>query len=420
MTLTDTPSDVFRLSREAAVERDRDDPLASRRDLFLLPPDALYFDGNSLGPLTHAARERVREAMEREWGEGLVRSWNLHGWIDLPRRVADKIAPLVGAAADEIAVTDSTSVNLFKLLAAALGLRPGRRVILSETAQFPTDVYMAQGLAALLGGRCELRLAEPERLLEALDDDVAVLCLSHVRFKDGSLLDMAAIDRAARDRGVLTVWDLSHSAGAVAVDLAGCGADFAVGCGYKFLSGGPGAPAFVFVARRHQEAARSPLAGWLGHEDPFLFDLDYRPAPGVDRFLCGTPPILALAALDAALDAFAGVDLGAVRAKSVALGDLFLELVRRDCPEMGIASPADGRRRGSHVALTHPRGYAVVRALLERGVICDFRPPDVMRFGLAPLYLRYADVWDAAAALAEVLATRAWDEPRFLQREKVT
>ncbi|HEX9731851.1 MAG TPA: kynureninase [Thermoanaerobaculia bacterium] len=419
MTLTDSPPDVFHLSREAAAERDRVDPLASCRDLFLLPADVLYFDGNSLGPLTRAARERVREVTERQWGEDLVRSWNLHGWIDLPRRVAAKIAPLVGAAADEIAVTDSTSVNLFKLLAAALALRPERRVILSETAQFPTDLYMIQGLAELLDGRCEPRLVEPEGLLEALDDDVAAVCLSHVRYKDSTLLDMAAVNRAARGRGALTVWDLSHSAGALAVDLEGCGADFAVGCGYKFLNGGPGAPAFVYVARRHQEAARTPLAGWLGHEDPFLFDLDYRPAPGVERFLCGTPPVIALAALDAALDAFAGVDLAALRAKSVALGDLFLELLRRRCPQVGIACPEDGRRRGSHLALSHPEGYAVVQALVARGVVCDFRPPDVMRFGLAPLYLRYADVWDAAAALADVLETRAWDDPRFRRRGKV-
>lgn len=425
MTLTDSPPDFARrpfedLSREAAAERDREDPLAPCRELFLLPPDLLYFDGNSLGPLTRAARARVREVMDRQWGDDLVRSWNLHGWIDLPRRVAAKIAPLVGAAADEIAVTDSTSVNLYKAVAAALELRPGRRVVLSETAQFPTDLYMIRGLADLLDGRVELWLAAPEGLAEAISDDVAVVCLSHVRFKDGALLDMAEINRAAHHRGALTVWDVAHSAGALAVDLGESGADFAVGCGYKFLNGGPGAPAFLYAARRHQEAARSPLAGWLGHEDPFAFDLDYRPAPGVDRFLCGTPPILALAALDAALDVFASVDLAAVRRKSVALGDLFLDLVRRRCPEVGIVCPLDGRRRGSQIAVAHPEGYAVVQALAERGVVGDFRPPDVMRFGLAPLYLRYADVWDAAAALAEILETRAWDEPRFREREKVT
>lgn len=409
-------------TRADLADLDRQDPLAPWRELFHLPDGLLYFDGNSLGPVVRQARSQVRDVLERQWGDDLIRSWNVHGWIDLPRRVAAKIAPLIGASDDEVAVTDSTSVNLFKLLAAAVGLRPGRRVILSETEQFPTDLYIAEGLAGLLGRGHELRLAEPSEVAASIDDDVAVVCLSHVRFKSGELLDMAELTRAAHARGALVVWDLSHSAGALPVDLTGCEADFAVGCGYKFLNGGPGAPAFLFVARRLHGEARSHLAGWMGHQAPFAFDLDYRPAPGVDRFLCGTPPILSLAALDGALSVFAGVDMAAVRRKSVALGDLFLELVRQECDGLGlgVACPVDGRRRGSQVSLSHPQGYAVVQALIARGTVPDFRVPDVTRFALTPLYQRFVDVWDAVQALRETLVTRAWDDPRYRRKNKVT
>ena len=409
-------------TRADLAERDLHDPLARCRELFHLPEGLLYFDGNSLGPLAKSVRERVRDVMEHEWGDDLIRSWNVHGWIDLPRRVAAKIAPLVGARTSEVAVADSTSVNLYKLLAAALELRPERRVILSETAQFPTDLYMAQGLAQLLGQGYELRLTNPDGLEEAIGEDVALLCLSHVRFKSGDLLDMAKINETAHRHGVLVLWDLSHSAGALGVDLSCSGADFAVGCSYKFLNGGPGAPAFLYVAERHLDEVSSPLAGWMGHDAPFAFDLDYRPAPGIDRFLCGTAPILSLAALDAALEAFADVDMAQVRRKSMALGDLFLKLVGQQCAGLGVdfACPAAAERRGSQVSLAHPEGYAVVQALIARGVVPDFRTPDVMRFGLTPLYQRYTDVWDAVQVLREVLATREWDQPRFLERQKVT
>ena len=421
---------VLMWTRNALAERDRTDPLAPFRDRFYLPEGLFYFDGNSLGPLPRTVRERVAKVVEQEWGEDLIRSWNTHDWIDLPRTVAAKIAPLVGAEADEVAVTDSTSVNLFKVLAAALELRPGRRVILSEREQFPTDLYMAQGLAGLLAKGHDPRLVPAGSIgktLEEIGDEVAVVCLSHVQFKHGHLLDMAAITRAAHERGALAIWDLSHSGGALPVELDAAGADFAVGCGYKFLNGGPGAPAYVYVARRHHAAARSPLAGWFGHAAPFAFDLDYRPAPGVGRFLCGTPPILSLAALDAALDAFADVDLDAVRRKSIELGNLFLELVEARCGEelgdtngLTIACPRDGERRGSQVSLAHPEGYAIVQALLDRGVIPDFRAPNVLRFGLTPLYLRYVDVWDAVEILAEILRERSFDDPRYRERRKVT
>lgn len=409
------------LSRAALTERDRSDPLAPCRDLFQIPENLLYFDGNSLGPPPLAVGPHLAEVAERQWGRDLVASWNVHGWIDLPRRVAAKIAPLVGARADEIAVSDSTSVNLFKLLAAAIALRPGRRTVLSEDGQFPTDLYMVQGLGELIGG-VKQRLVPVEDLAAAIDGDVAVVCASHVQFKSGRLLDMAALTRAAHDAGALVLWDLSHSAGALPVDLGGCGADLAVGCGYKFLNGGPGAPAFLYVARAHQEAARSPLQGWMGHAEPFAFDLGYRPAAGVGRFLCGTPPILSLAALDAALDVFDGVDMDVLRRKSLDLGELLIELVLGACGGFGVEllSPRDGARRGSQVSFTHPEGYAVVQALIDRGVVPDFRQPDVMRFGLTPLYLRYVDVWDAVEVLRSVLETRAWDEPRYRERKRVT
>ncbi|MCP4656720.1 MAG: kynureninase [bacterium] len=411
------------MTREAVAALDRDDPLARYRDLFHLPAGLIYFDGNSLGPLVKSSRRRLYDVMERQWGDDLIRSWEHHGWIDLPREVGSKTARLIGADDDEVVVTDSTSVNLFKLLAVALQLRPGRRVILSETSQFPTDLYMARGVAELFGKQYQVQLVDSEDPEldwghEVPDHEVAVVCLSHVGFKTGALLDMAAITRAAHDGGALVLWDLSHSAGALEIDLGACGVDLAVGCGYKFLNGGPGAPAFLYVARRLQDDARSPLPGWLGHEQPFAFDLEYRPAPGIGRFLCGTPPILSLAALDAAMDLYADVDLGEVRRKSMALGDLFLDLVRRECADSGlaIACPLDAKRRGSQVSLRHEEGYAVVQALIARGVVADFRTPDVLRFGLAPLYLRYTDIWDAVEILREVLETRAWDEPRYRQR----
>jgi kynureninase len=409
-------------TREALAELDRRDPLAGCRDAFALPEGILYFDGNSLGPLTHASRRRVREVTERQWGRDLIGSWNVHDWIHLPLKVGDRIARLIGAAAGEVVVADSTSVNLFKLLAAALALRPERRTILSEASNFPTDLYMAQGLADLKGAGVRLRQVAPGDLTAAIDADVAVVTLSHVDFKTGELRDMAAVGRAARDQGALVVWDLAHSAGALAVDLGGSGAELAVGCGYKFFNGGPGAPAFVYVARRLQERARSPLYGWLGHREPFAFEACYAPAEGIGRFQCGTPPILALAALDAALDVFDGIDLADLRRKSVALGDLFLDLVEQECAGMGleIACPRDGERRGSQVSLRHRRGYAVVQALIDRGVVGDFRVPDVLRFGLTPLYQRHVDVWDAVAILRQVFETRAFEDPRYDRRGAVT
>jgi kynureninase len=409
------------IARQDTEALDARDELATFRDDFALPAGVVYLDGNSLGALPRATAGRVLELVEREWGDGLVRSWNASGWIDLPRRVAARIAPLVGARADEVAVADSTSVNLFKLLAGALRLRPGRRVILSEAENFPTDLYVAQGLASLLGG-ASLRAVPRAELHAALDDDVAVLMLTHVDFRTGELHDMAERTRAAHAAGALALWDLAHSAGAVPVDLSACAADLAVGCGYKYLNGGPGAPAFAFVARLHQDAFETPLTGWMGHAEPFAFDPRYHPAPGVERLACGTPPVLSLAALECGVETVARAGLGRLRAKSVALTGLFVDLVEQECAGAGLelASPRDPERRGSQVSLRHPEGYAIVRALAARGVIGDFRSPDVLRFGFAPAYLRFADVWDAVAALGAVMERREWAQAEHRVRARVT
>jgi kynureninase len=415
--MTDAPG----LTRADALALDAADELASLRDGFVLPEGLVYLDGNSLGALPRGAAGRLRDVVEREWGEGLVRSWNVHGWIDLPSRVAALLAPLVGAGADEVAVADSTSVNVFKLLAGALRLRPGRRVILSEEENFPTDLYVAQGLARLLGD-AELRLVPRETLGEALRDDVAVLMLTHVDFRTGALHDMAGLTRSAHEAGALVLWDLAHSAGALPVDLDGCDADLAVGCGYKYLNGGPGAPAFAFVARRLQDAFENPLAGWMGHADPFAFGTRYAPAPGVSRLLCGTPPILSLAALECGALTIARAGVDRLRRKSVALTELFIRLVEQECAGVGLtlASPREAARRGSQVSLRHPGGFGIVQALIARGVIGDFRTPDILRFGFAPAYVRFADAWDAVAALRAVMEGREWERPEHRARGRVT
>jgi kynureninase len=413
---------MTRLTREDCRALDAADPLAEKRNAFALREDVIYLDGNSLGALPSATPARIAAVIEREWGSDLITSWNKHGWIDLPRRVGDKIARLIGAAPGEVMVADSTSINLFKALAAALALNPGRRVILSERDNFPTDLYIAQGLVELLGRQHELRLVAADALAGAIDDETAILLLSHINYRTGAVHDMAALTAAAHAREALAIWDVAHSAGALAVDLGAVKADFAVGCGYKFLNGGPGAPAFVFAAKRHQDSAQQPLSGWLGHAAPFAFESDYRPAPGIDRFICGTPPILSLAALEVGVDLALSVDTALVRAKAMALTDLFVRAVEQQCEGFGRAliSPREATRRGSQVSFTHPQAYPVMQALIARGVIGDVRAPDILRFGFAPLYLRFVDAWDAADALREVLATRAWDQPQFHRRAAVT
>jgi kynureninase len=431
------------LSRDACLALDAADPLRSLREQFALPEGVNYLDGNSLGAQPRATPARVAAVVSQEWGEGLIRSWNGAGWITLPQRVGDKIGRLVGAAPGEVVVADSTSINLYKVLSAALALQAGangqageRRVILSEASNFPTDLYIAQSLAAQHG--CTLALCEADELEARLDERVAVLLLTQVNYRTGRLHDMAALTARAHAAGALTVWDLAHSAGALPVDLNGADADFAVGCGYKFLNGGPGAPAFVWAHRRHVERAEQPLRGWLGHASPFAFDGRYQPAPGMARFLCGTPPVLSLAALECGVDTVLAAEplggMAALRAKSLALSSLFIAQAEQRLQAHGLSldTPAAEAARGSQVslgcaALPPGAGYAVMQALIERGVIGDFRAgngsaaqPDLLRFGFTPLYTRHTDVHDAITALSDVLGSGAWREPRFHQKAAVT
>ena len=394
--------------RGDAEALDAADPLRHLRSRFTLPEGVVYLDGNSLGALPAGTPARVAELVTREWGQGLIRSWNDAGWYDLPRGLGDRIAPLVGAAPGQVVVCDSTSVNLFKVLTAALRLRPDRPVIVSELGSFPTDLYLTEGV-----GNYQRRLLgrDGDTLEELIGPDTAVVLLSPVDYRTGLLQDMAAVTGLAHRHGALVVWDLCHSAGALPVRLDDCGVDFAVGCTYKYLNGGPGSPAFLYAAARHHQDSRQPLTGWFGHAQPFAFEPGYRPSEGIGRFLTGTPPLLAFAGLQAALDVWADVDLDALRTKSLALSTLFLELTA----PLGLESvtPAEPDRRGSQVSLRHPQAYRVMQALISRGVIGDYRAPDVLRFGFTPLYLSYGEVWDAALALREVLDSGSWRDPRF-------
>jgi kynureninase len=410
------------ITRADCEALDREDALAPLRGRFSLPEGVIYLDGNSLGALPVATPGRVAEVVAREWGAGLIRSWNDAGWMAMPARVGDKIGRLVGAAPGSVMVGDSTSVNIFKLLGAALAARPGRRVIVSEARNFPTDLYIAEGLAALLEQGHELRLVGAEGLADAIGDDVAVVMLTHVNYHTGAMHDMAALTRAAHAAGALVLWDLAHSAGAVPVDLAGCDADLAVGCGYKFLNGGPGAPAFLYVAPRLQAAMRYPLTGWLGHAAPFAFEGSYRPAEGIARTMVGTPPVLSLAALEVGVDIALEAPMAAVRAKSERQTGVFIEMLAARGGPWGfrLASPAAAARRGSQVCLAHDQAYAVMQALIARGVIGDFRAPDILRFGITPLYTRYVDLFDAAEALRAVMVRGEWRDARYRVRNAVT
>lgn len=410
------------MTRGDCAARDARDPLALFRARFALPEGVIYLNGNSLGALPKAAVERATSVIDEEWGTGLIRSWNEAGWMELPFRAGAKIAQLVGATAGEVVACDSTSVNLFKLLAAAFALRPERRVLLTDSDNFPTDNYVAEGIGDFLGDRVKRRLVPAGAIIDAIDDDTAVVSLTHVNYRTGRIHDMAAINAAAAAHGALTLWDLSHSAGAVPLDLKGAGADLAVGCGYKYLNGGPGAPAFIFVAKRHQTAICQPLSGWMGHAAPFEFANQFRPAPGIARMQSGTPPVIALAILDSSLDILAEAGMAALRAKSVALGELFIARIGATCSGHGLKllSPRDSAERGSQVSYAYANGFGAVQALIARGVIGDFRQPNVMRFGFAPLYLRYVDMWEAAEALGAVLDGEEWQDHKFGNKGVVT
>jgi kynureninase len=393
---------------------------AATRAFFHLPEGIVYLDGNSLGPMPHAVPGRVRAAIEDEWGEMLITGWNRAGWMDLPRKVGDRIGRLIGAEPGTVVMGDTLSIKVYQALASAVEMRPGRRVILSDTGNFPSDLYIADGLVRTLGQGYELRTVAPEEVEAAIDPDLAVLMLTEVDYRTGRRHDMARLTAKAHALGAMAVWDLAHSAGALPVDVAGGKADFAVGCSYKYLNSGPGGPAFIYVAPRHAEAARPALSGWLGHEAPFAFDLDYRPGRGIERMRVGTPPILQLAALDAALDVWDIADINDVRAKSVELTEAFIAGVEASCPELALASPREPEARGSQVSFRHPEGYAVMQALIARGVIGDFRAPNILRFGFTPLYIGLAEVERAVAVLSEVMAGRLWDREEYKRRAAVT
>ncbi|MBP9182838.1 MAG: kynureninase [Fuscovulum sp.] len=393
---------------------------AATRAMFDLPEGVIYLDGNSLGPMPKAAAARVAQTVTAEWGQMLIRGWNQAGWMEMPARVGDRIAALVGAEPGSVVMGDTLSIKVYQALASALEMRPDRRVILSDTGNFPSDLYMADGLVRTLGQGYALRTVAPEAVEEAIGPDVAVLMLTEVDYRTGRRHDMARLIRRAHEAGALVVWDLAHSAGAFPVHLARDGADFAVGCTYKYLNSGPGGPAFIYVAPRHQAAARPALSGWLGHEAPFAFDLDYRPGSGVERMRVGTPPILQLAALEAALDVWHGVDLDDLRAASLALQDRFIAGVEARCPMLALATPRDHAMRGSQVSFRHPQGYAIMQALIAAGVIGDFRAPDILRFGFTPLYIGAAEVDRAVEVLAGIMATGSWDRPEFKARARVT
>ena len=414
-------------SRSDLEALDRADPLRGFRSEFELPAELLYLDGNSLGALPRRARERVAAVVGNEWGQGLIRSWNDADWIGAPQRTGEKIARLIGAAPGQVVAADSTSVNLFKVLSVAVRASPERRLIVSEKANFPTDLHVIQGLAGQLGGGLEQVLVDAsdeamESFLARRGGEVAAVLLTHVHYTTSRMYDMARVTNAAHRAGAMMVWDLSHSVGVMPVDLDGCGADFAVGCGYKHLNGGPGAPAFLYVARRLQDRFTQPISGWMGDARPFEFRGEYEAAPGILRYLSGTPAVIGMAALEASVEVILEAPMAAIRAKSVALGDAFIERMDRRCAGQGfeLVSPREGAGRGSHVSYRHAASYPLMQALIHEGVVGDCRPPDLVRFGFAPLYTRYVDVWDAVEKIAGLTGARAWERPEFQARRAVT
>ncbi len=388
--------------------------------MFDLPAGVIYLDGNSLGPMPRAAAARVAQTVTAEWGQMLIRGWNQAGWMEMPSRIGNRIARLIGAEDGSVVMGDTLSVKVYQALASAFEMNPSRKVVLSDTGNFPSDLYIADGLVRTLGEGYALRTVAPEDVEAAIGPDIAVVMVTEVDYRTGRKHDMARIIRRAHEAGALVVWDLAHSAGAIPVHLARDGADFAVGCSYKYLNSGPGGPAFIYVAPRHQAAARPALSGWLGHEAPFAFDLDYRPGSGVERMRVGTPPILQLAALDAALDVWEGVDMNDLRAMALSLQDRFIAGVESACPGLTLATPRDHDSRGSQVSFRHAEGYAIMQALIAEGVIGDFRAPDILRFGFTPLYIGTDEVDRAVAILARIMTTQSWDRPEFKARSRVT
>lgn len=414
--------DAANLDRAACAALDRADPLAPLRGRFDLPEGMIYLDGNSLGAMPKGAAARAQDVVTREWGIDLIKSWNSAGWFDLPVRLGDKLGPLIGAAPGEVVICDSTSQNLFKVLSAAVALRPDRSVLILEGSNFPTNNYIAEGVAAATGGRVTVRLCEKDEIAGAIDGDTIAVAITHVHYKTGHIHDMAAITERAHAAGALAIWDLCHSAGAMPVDLNGAGADFAVGCTYKYLNGGPGSPAFLFAAERHQGQALQPVTGWWGHAAPFAFEPGYRPQRDIRQFLIGTQPILSMALVETGIDIHLAADMAAIRAKSMALTDLFIRLVEERCAGHGftLASPREAAARGSQVSFAHVEGYPIMRALIAADVIGDFRAPDTVRFGFTPLYVRFVDVWDAVDRLVAIMDGDIWKQSEYQAREAVT
>lgn len=410
------------MNRSDCEALDAQDPLAHKRAAFSIPEGMIYLDGNSLGVLPRNVPARVAEVAEKQWGETLIKSWNEHGWFHLPQKIGDRIARLIGAPKGSVIAGDTISVNLFKLLGAAAKLNPSRRVILSDNGNFPSDLYVAQGFRDLMDDGYVLKVVAPEQVMDAIDESVAFTMITEVDYRSARLHDMKAVTKRAHEKGALTIWDLAHSAGATPVQLQACDADFALGCTYKYLNGGPGAPAFLYVKPELQDRVQPPLAGWWGHAAPFAFDLDYRPHPGIIRNQCGTQPIISLAALDAALDVWDDVDMGVLRQKSLALCKTFIDLVEQRLASHGVTveGPRDMHQRGSHVSIHHPQGYAVMQALIAANVVGDFRAPDMMRFGFTPLYTSFTEVWDAVDILARILDKAEWNKPQFLAKKAVT
>jgi kynureninase len=393
---------------------------AATKAMFDLPEGVIYLDGNSLGPLPKSAGARVQRMLTDEWGQMLITGWNKAGWMALPTALGDRIGRLIGAEPGSVVTGDTLSIKVYQAVASALELNPDRKVVLSDNGNFPSDLYMADGLLRSLGDAYELRVVDPEAVAGAITEEVAVLMLTEVDYRSGRMHDMKALTELAHANGVVTVWDLAHSAGAIPVDLSGCNADFAVGCTYKYLNGGPGAPAFIYVAPRLAERTRPALSGWLGHEAPFAFDLDYRPGSGIERMRVGTPPIIQMTALSAAMDIWDLADMTDVRAKSIELTELFIERVEATCPDLQLASPRDPQQRGSQISFRFEDGYAAMQALIARGVIGDFRAPDIMRFGFTPLYIDEGDVERAVGIMADIMQNRLWDTPEYRIRQRVT
>lgn len=401
---------------------DKDDPIAFLRKKFSLPKGKINMDGNSLGALPKTTRKRLGEVIQREWGEGLIASWTDAGWFDLPTQLGNKIAPLIGATKGEVLVADTTSINIFKLLCAAVQLNNDRKILLSEKGNFPTDLYLMQGLAAFSEYQLVNKTVHPDSLLDALDEDVAVLLLTHVNFKTAKIHDMVAITQRAHEKGILVIWDLSHSTGSIEVQLNAAEVDFAVGCGYKFLNGGPGAPAFLYVAKKHQKKAQNILSGWMGHKDPFAFTENYISADGIARFRCGTPGILGMKALECGIELFDHVSIQELRKKTLKLSRLFIQLMEQECSDFGfkLISPNDDKHRAGHIAYKHKNGLGIYQALRKEGIIIDFRMPNILRFGITPMYLRYRDIYKTVKTVRKVMQTKAWDNPKYQIRGKIT